>query len=39
VAKDVHEKDADPATQEVEMYNLVDGSAKDVDENDGDPVT
>jgi hypothetical protein len=36
VAKDVDEKDADPATQEVEKYNLVDGSAKDVDENDAD---
>jgi len=36
VAKDVDEKDADPATQEVEKYNLVDGSAKDVDEKGAD---
>jgi len=38
VAKDVDEKDADPATQEVEKYNLVDGSAKDVDEKGTDPA-
>jgi hypothetical protein len=38
VAKNIDEKDADSVTQEVEKYNLVDGSAKDVDENDGDPA-